>query len=90
VDGRIKSGQDEKMWRMHGAERASGSAAADLGDQDDLALGLELSQVGVLKDLPVDRHGHAFLNLAAEAGEAAVELQDRAVELVPLRERCLS
>jgi hypothetical protein len=43
------------------------AAAADLWDQDDFALGLELHQVGVLKDLAVDRHRHTLLDLAAEA-----------------------
>jgi hypothetical protein len=33
---------------------ASGSAAADLRDQDDLALGFELSEIGVREDLAVD------------------------------------
>ena len=51
------------------------STAADLRDQIDLALGLELRQIGVLEDLAVDCHRHALFDLAAEAGEAAVELE---------------
>src|SRR6266481_3783865 len=60
----------------------AGSAAADLGDQVDLALGLERGEVCVLEDLAVDRRRHPFLDLAAEAGEAAVELQNHAAEIV--------
>jgi hypothetical protein len=44
------------------------SAAADLKDQVDLALGFQRNEVGVLEDFAVDRHRHAFLDLAAEAG----------------------
>jgi hypothetical protein len=47
---------------------AAGSAAADFGDQVDLALGFQRNEVGVLEDFAVDRHRHAFLDLAAEAG----------------------
>src|SRR5271163_4309761 len=43
---------------------------------------LELSQVGVLEDFAVDRHRHALLDLAPEAGIATVELQHHAAESV--------
>jgi hypothetical protein len=49
------------------------SAAADFGDQIDFAVGVERDEVGVLEDLTVDRHRHAFVDLAAETGKAAVE-----------------
>src|SRR6266581_3474654 len=64
--------------------RAAPSAAADLGDQVDLALGFERGEVGVLEDLAVNRRRHPFLDLTAEAGEAAVELQDQPAEIVRL------
>jgi hypothetical protein len=38
----------------------------------DFAVGVERGEVGVLEDLAIDRHHHAFLNLAP--GVAAVEL----------------
>src|ERR1700730_15807140 len=60
------------------------SAAADLGDQVDLAFGVERGEIGVLEDFAVDRHRHALLDLAAEAGEAAVELQNHPAEIVGL------
>src|SRR5438105_2322216 len=60
------------------------SAAANFGDEDDLAVWIEWREVGVLKDFAVDRHRHALLDLAAEAGEAAVELQNHAAEIVRL------
>src|SRR6516225_2141212 len=80
------------MWRPVPASASGGrcklfsrgSAAADFGDQINLALGLELSQIGVLKDLAVDRRGYALVDLAAEAGEAAVELQNHSAEGVRL------
>src|SRR3984893_13439882 len=60
------------------------SAAADFGDQVDFAVGVERDEVGVLEDLAVDRHRHAFVDLAAETGKAAVELQYHAAEIVRL------
>jgi hypothetical protein len=63
---------------------AASSAAADLGDQDDLALGLERGEIGVLIDLTVDRYRHAFVDLVTEAWEAAVELEDQAADRVRL------
>ena len=39
------------------------SAAADFGDQVDFAVGVERGEVGVLVDLAVDRHRHAFVDL---------------------------
>src|SRR3984893_483452 len=60
------------------------SAAADLGDQVDLAFGVERGEIGVLEDFAVDRHRHALLDLAAEAGEAALELQNHPAEIVCL------
>src|SRR5436190_14604841 len=56
---------------------AAGSAAADFGDQVDLALGFQRDEVGVLEDFAVDRHRHTPLDLAAEAGVPAVELEHR-------------
>ena len=64
--------------------RPGRSAAADLWDQVDLAVGLERGQIGVLVDLAVDRHRHALLDLMAEAGIAAIELKDEAAEIVRL------
>src|SRR5271170_1134403 len=60
------------------------SAAADLGDQVDFAVGVERGEIGVLKDLAVDRHRHAFLDLMAEAGIAAFELKNKATKVVRL------
>jgi hypothetical protein len=51
-----------------------GSAAADFGDQVDFTVGLERDEISVLKDLAIDHHRHALLNLAPETGVAAVEL----------------
>src|ERR1700722_10245671 len=48
----------------------AGSTAADFGDQVDFAVGVERDEVGVLEDLAVDRHRHAFVDLAAETGKA--------------------
>src|SRR6516225_2651461 len=60
------------------------SAAADFGDQVDLAVRVELGEIGVLEDLAVDRDRHAFLDLTPEAGEAAVELQNHPAEIIRL------
>lgn len=57
------------------------STAADLGDQVNLAIGVERRQIGVLVDLAVDRHGHPLLDLMAEAGIAALKLDDEAAEI---------
>jgi len=35
---------------------------------------------GVLEDLAVDRHGHGLLDLAAEARNTAIELQNHPAE----------
>ena len=43
-----------------GAKLTPTSAAADFGDQIDFAVGVERDEVGVLEDLTVDRHRHAF------------------------------
>src|SRR5215813_4924266 len=64
--------------------RAAPSAAADLWDQVDLAVGIERGEVGVLEDFSVDRHRHAFFDLTAEPREAAVELQDHPAEIIRL------
>jgi hypothetical protein len=63
---------------------APASPAADFGDEVDLIVGVERGEVGVLEDLAVDGHRHAFLDLTAEAGKAAVELQDHPAENVRL------
>src|SRR5204863_75484 len=60
------------------------SAAADFGNQVDFALGVERGEIGVLEDLAVDRDRHALVDLAAEAGEAAVELKNHPAEIVRL------
>jgi hypothetical protein len=60
------------------------SAAVDFGDQVDLALGVERGGTGVLEDFAVDRHRHALLDLAAEAGEPPIELQNHPAEIVSL------
>src|SRR5436190_14737704 len=52
------------------------SAAADLRDQHDLTVRAELRLVGVLEDLAIDRHRHAFIDLMPQAGEAPLELGD--------------
>jgi hypothetical protein len=57
-------------------------------DQDNLALGFELRQIGVLKDLVVDRHRHAFLDLRAEARKAPIWPADR--EALPNAQSCSS
>jgi hypothetical protein len=54
------------------------SAAADLGDQIDFAVGAQRREVGVLEDLAVDRQRHAFADLVPQARKAAVELEDEA------------
>lgn len=59
-------------------------AATDFRDQDDLALGLELGQVGVLEDLAVDRRRHAFFDLAAKAWKSSIEFQNHPAEGVRL------
>ena len=46
------------------------SAAADLKDQIDFALGVERGGVGVLEDIAVDRQRHALLDLADESAAA--------------------
>src|SRR6266566_679010 len=60
------------------------SAAADLRDQHDLAVGVELGLVGVLEDLAVDRHRHALVDLMAEAGKATLQLGDQPAHRVRL------
>src|SRR5579859_2550899 len=60
-----------------GLVRGGRSAAADLGDQEDLAGGGEGCEEGVLVDLAVDGDGHLPLDVLAEPGVAAVELTDR-------------
>ena len=47
-----------------------------MGIQVDFAVGIELSQIGVLEDLAVDRYRHALFDLAAEAGETAIEFEN--------------
>src|SRR3984893_18841939 len=64
------------------------SAAADLGDKVDLAFGVERGEIGVLEDFAVDRHRHALLDLAAEAGKAALKLQNHPAEIVCLHFEC--
>src|SRR5437870_6899106 len=51
---------------------------------EDPAVGVERGEIGVLEDLAVDRHRHALLDLAPEAGVAAIELQDHPAEIVRL------
>src|SRR5579872_4269138 len=58
--------------------RPARSAAADLRDQHDLAAGVERLEVGVLKDLAVDRHRHRLVDLPAEPGKAALEFGNHA------------
>jgi hypothetical protein len=60
--------------------------AADFRDQVDLALGPKRGEIGVLKDLAVDSHRHAFLDPAAEAGEAPIWPADR--EALPNAQGC--
>ena len=60
---------------LHGSSLRARLPAADFGDQVDLALGFQRNEEGVLEDFAVDRHRHAFLDLAAEAGVPAVELE---------------
>src|SRR5215831_4565596 len=57
--------------------RLGASAAADLRYQADFAVGAKRLQIGVLVDRAVDRDRHAVLDLAAEPGETAVELEDQ-------------
>src|SRR5215472_6432389 len=56
------------------------SPARDPRDQVDLAAVAERRVVGVLVDHAIDRDRHAVLDLAAEAGEALVELEHEAAE----------
>src|SRR6516225_2100921 len=60
------------------------SAAADLRDQIDLAIGFERGEVGVLENLAVDRYRHALVDLAAKTRKPAVELQNHPAESVRL------
>src|SRR5579872_2329293 len=60
------------------------SAAADLGDQHDLAVGLQRREIGVLEYLAVYRDGHALVDLRPKAGIAPVELGDEAAHRVRL------
>ena len=69
---------------LHGSSLRARLPAADFGDQVDLALGFQRDEVGVLEDFAVDRHRHALLDLAPEAGEAAVEPEDDPAEIVGL------
>src|SRR5690242_17483651 len=66
------------------APRPEASSPGDLRDQPDLAPGLQWRVIGVLIDLAVDGDRHRFLDLVPEPGEAAVELEDEAAEIVRL------
>src|SRR6266436_1074345 len=70
---------------LHGSSFRARLPVADFGDQVDLALGFQREEVGVLEDFAVDRHRYAFLDLAAEAGVPAVELEHHAGEIVRRR-----
>src|SRR6516162_9279054 len=73
-----------KSSSVSGSRTFMRSAAADLRDQIDLAVGAQRGEVGVLKDLAVNRHRHALLDLAAETREPAVELEHHPAESVCL------
>src|SRR5205823_14392175 len=60
------------------------SAAADLGDQHDLAVGVKPRLIGILEDLAVDRDGHALVDLMAKAGKTPVELSDHPAHRIGL------
>src|ERR1051326_209176 len=60
------------------------SAAADLRDQHDLAVGVERRLISVLENLAVDRDRHPLVDLMAEPGEAPVELGDHAAHRIGL------
>src|SRR6266542_2083379 len=47
---------------------ASRSAARDLRDDENLAVGRDRLEQGVLVDLAVDGHGHALLEMAGQRG----------------------
>jgi hypothetical protein len=64
--------------------RSAALATTDLGDQDDLALGLKRGEIGVLIDLTVDRQRHALVDLVPQVGKAAIELEDQAADNVRL------
>src|ERR1700679_1017168 len=60
--------------------RTAALPATDLRDQHHFAIGAELRGVGVLEDLAVDRHGHAFLDLPRKAWEAFLQFKHQAAE----------
>src|SRR6185312_5986280 len=71
-------------WLMAGSSPAitePASAAADLGDEVDLAVRADLGAVGVLIDRAVDGDGHALLDLMAEARKALVQFAYQPVKI---------
>src|ERR1700689_4447135 len=56
------------------------SAATNLWDEHDFAARFQLNLVGVLEYLPIDRDGHAFLDLLAETRIFAFQLANKLTE----------
>jgi hypothetical protein len=56
-------------------------SAADLGDENDLAIRPQLRGVGILENLAIDGDRHAFLDLLPQPRETLIKFQNKPAKI---------